>query len=496
MSKMFIHHRSIRATMAGILLFIIAIMVISFIIILHRQNVVSREYDHFAQNYFNLSRLPGILEKSSTHFELYLRERNDESLAHYEEAYRQMKSIIALIQDEPGVDDDLTFYSRSLTNMMDYHRDLAGETLKYPNFTEIIYLRDLYDYMTQQSHSLTASYLNYGSLRYSEILEKEKQVTNTTYILLAVITMMSIGFAALLTRGLFQTIKTLARFAKLLAIDAQWHIPDLKPSKYIELNVVADAFNLMKRNMRQYINDLQEKASIELELSKEKLKNLEIDRLLKETQLRSLQMQMNPHFLFNTLNMISRKAMLRQADSAVELIQSISEILRYNLDNEGRPVELREEIRVLKSYLTIQQMRFQGRMTIDLRQTLKEGLAFIPPMTLQPIVENAIIHGLQNSVQGGRIVIEVAEEGSHFEIRIEDNGKGMTEEQLEQLFQRQGESGKNSIGLDNVRRRLEIQFNRSDLMTVVSRPGQGTTVAIIIPKEGEQGDVNLAYSGG
>lgn len=244
----------------------------------------------------------------------------------------------------------------------------------------------------------------------------------------------------------------------------------------------------MKHSIREFIFELKEKTEIENNYHIEQLKNVEKDKLIKETQLSALQSQMDPHFLFNTLNTISRVAMFEYADETVKLIEATSKILRYNLDCKDKMVKLKEEIRMTKAYVIIQETRFQDQMSFSFNIDKNLDNVKVPPMLIQPIVENAIIHGLREKDKGGIISITVMEENSLISISIKDNGVGMDNEKMDSLMN-EVKNESTGLGVFNVKKRLELYFNRNDLFVIKSQKGEGTEVIIFIPIDGGEDSV-------
>ena len=265
------------------------------------------------------------------------------------------------------------------------------DSKSYDKLTE---LKTLFTYINKHSKSLVVSYLNYSNLEYSTTMVKYKNTEIKIYTALIFILLVSFIFTMLVSRDLNNTMGKLRKYAELLS-DAKWEIPDLKDQKYDELNSLAKAFDKMKHSIREFIEELNEKAEIENNYHIEQLKSAEKDKLIKETQLSALQSQMDPHFLFNTLNTISRVAMFEYADETVKLIEATSKILRYNLDCKDKMVKLKEEIRMTKAYVIIQETRFQDQMSFSFDIDKNLDYVKVPPMLIQPIVENAIIHGLK-----------------------------------------------------------------------------------------------------
>ncbi|PUU85947.1 MAG: signal transduction histidine kinase LytS, partial [Halanaerobium sp.] len=244
------------------------------------------------------------------------------------------------------------------------------------------------------------------------------------------------------------------------------------------------AFNLMKNNIRNYIKELKEKSELENKLNQEKMDNIEKERLLKESQLLNLQMQMDPHFLFNTLNTVSRTAMFENAAETQNLIIAISKIMRYNLDHKGKLVELEKEIEVLKAYLTIQETRFKEQMDFEIYTDGDLEQIKIPPMIIQPIVENSIIHGLADTASEGRVLIEIKRFAKKVEIKIRDNGIGIESEELSKILNEEPQNSKKeereSLGILNVIKRLKLHYGKN-LLKINSKINQGTEVVIEIP---------------
>jgi len=244
----------------------------------------------------------------------------------------------------------------------------------------------------------------------------------------------------------------------------------------------------MKNNIRNYIKELKEKSELENKLSQKRVENIEKERLLKESQLINLQMQMDPHFLFNTLNTVSRTAMFENAVETQKLIIAVSKIMRYNLDHKGKLVDLKKEIEVLKAYLTIQETRFKEQMDFEINTDGDLSDIKIPPMIIQPIVENSIIHGLADTDSEGKVVLNIKRYKDKVEIVIKDNGVGMDADKLNEILSekenekkfKQKNKKRESLGIMNVKKRLELHYGHN-LLFIKSKINQGTEVKIKIP---------------
>lgn len=228
----------------------------------------------------------------------------------------------------------------------------------------------------------------------------------------------------------------------------------------------------------------------------EKINNLLVKVKIDETNLRKaelelLQSQINPHFLYNTLDTIIWLAESGRQEDVVEMVGALSDFFRTSLNYGSGMVTLREEERHVRSYLQIQQVRYQDilQYEIDFPENTKD--AIIPKITLQPLVENALYHGIKNRRGKGLIVVSAVSNGNEVEIKVTDNGIGMNEEQLQvvqaRLEKRDREGEKNrkreSYGIYNVNERLKLKFGESYGLSISSEYGDGTCARVKIPYE-------------
>jgi len=228
------------------------------------------------------------------------------------------------------------------------------------------------------------------------------------------------------------------------------------------------------------------------------MENLRISNRLKSSELKALQMQINPHFLFNTLNMISQTAYLENADQTVELLGSTAKLLRYTLDYTGKEVTLAREIELLGSYVSIQEQRFGDRIRFEFDLDESHHQMHVPSMILQPLVENSLKYGVGMKTEGAliRICTRYRADKQQEMIIVSDNGTGMERKRLEEVRRSMTEKNGNerNIGLSNVCLRLSMFFNGDSRMSIHSRTGRGTTVVLRLPcpetEKGEQKNVS------
>jgi two-component system LytT family sensor kinase len=211
--------------------------------------------------------------------------------------------------------------------------------------------------------------------------------------------------------------------------------------------------------------------ALRIEMSLEEQK-----RLLLEARLDALQRQINPHFLFNTLNSVA-SLVRSQPELARQMIVKLANILRALLKDHDAYVPLREELKFTDDYLDIEVVRFgAGKLRVEKEIDPRTLEVLVPSILLQPLIENSIKHGLEPRIHGGTITLRSRLEGDRISIEVADDGVGMNTQPASAL-RRQGAG----IGMKNVQERLEVLYGNQARFNVVSNPGRGTLVSIEIP---------------
>ena len=210
---------------------------------------------------------------------------------------------------------------------------------------------------------------------------------------------------------------------------------------------------------------------------------------LRESELSALQSQINPHFLYNTLECMRSIGLYYQSPEIVTISTAMADIFRYSI-KERSLVTLEREIGIIKKYLSIIDIRFDIRFEADFDLAPETLNCVVPKMTLQPIVENAIYHGLEPRKGKGHLRILSRVHNNMLILMIEDDGLGMGDDELHRLNQimqspdaqpMESENGRRSIGLLNIVRRLQLFSDGTGSITVSSTPGQGTSVCVKMP---------------
>ncbi|WEK55052.1 MAG: sensor histidine kinase [Candidatus Cohnella colombiensis] len=224
----------------------------------------------------------------------------------------------------------------------------------------------------------------------------------------------------------------------------------------------------------------------------EMIKQIEMEQNRKRiVELELLQAQVNPHFLFNTLNSIRLKAIMKGENEIGEIIGSLSTLLRMTINRNNEFIPLHEEADTVKHYMQLMNYRHHEGVELTVNLASDTLLEAIPRFTLQPLVENAYIHGLRQ--KQGEISISAWKQDDYLMIEIKDNGIGMTEDRIQEIMNGAPISG---IGLKNVNERLKIIYGAPFAMNLISPPGEGLSIVLRIPLEGKEEKGNVSSDSG
>jgi len=306
-----------------------------------------------------------------------------------------------------------------------------------------------------------------------ELLETKRYLL----IVISILIIVSAVVASIVSRTIANPLKKLIREMRQVEIGNFRGMVNV--SSYQEINILVASFNRMVSRIEELI---------------ERVKISSVSE--KNAELQALQSQVNPHFLYNTLDMIYWMLDEKENDRLGELVLSLSSMFRYSSEwKDGAKVTLREELEQINHYLTIILIRLEGRLRVE--KTIDERWLDIrlPKMTVQPIIENAVKYGLESLKRQGVLKLYTQEVGDVLKIVVEDNGNGMTAERLAWLKQsincpipKVSGTGSSGIGLQNLHRRLQHMFGERYGLEIESIPDQGTRVAVVLPLPME-GDV-------
>lgn len=216
----------------------------------------------------------------------------------------------------------------------------------------------------------------------------------------------------------------------------------------------------------------------------------ELLMMQKDMKFKILTNQLNPHFLFNTLETIHMMAVCNGQKEIADIVLKLGKILRKTIESKGDPIKLETELELVRNYLEIQKYRL-GRLDYDIEILTDISGVYILPFLIQPIVENSVIHGLEDRREGGLIKIKVYRKEGKLIISVIDNGKGMKEEELIEIMSNTQRENSHRIGLRNTMERIKLFYGEGYGLEIKSAKGLGTQVDIILPYSPQGGNLNV-----
>lgn len=227
-----------------------------------------------------------------------------------------------------------------------------------------------------------------------------------------------------------------------------------------------DEFGLLARRVNSMVGTIEELIA----------RVQQRERSLRLSELKALQAQIHPHFIFNCLEMIRWYIKLDRADNASELVVQLGKLLRAAMNNTTEVISLDEEIKLVRSYLAIQKMRFEEKLSTRIEVVTAAREIRIPKLIVQPIVENAVLHGIEPRLTGGTVRVRATIEGSDLVVEVADDGVGMDQGRLHEVLLERVTPQDDSTGIRNVAQRLRLYYGEGYGLTMESTPDRGTRV--------------------
>ena len=393
--------------------------------------------------------------------------------------------------------DPVTLTQVEIFRMLESYLDLTQEAIQLKRARAITDYTQLFETMSLLNNHIVSQIdqISLQGLRtqldnYESLLGSFRQLQfwNLLVIIFAFISAMLWMLASI--SKLTDPMHRLALMAGELS-QGNFDIPDIPQVAVPEVTTVIEAFNTMKHDINQYIQEIENQKELEQEYMEAKIQNLNMEHLLKRMELYTMQAQMNPHFLFNTLNTGVQLAILEQAEHTADFMEKLAVFFRKNLREKNLIIPLSSEVEALESYFGILAVRFPSTLDLSLRvdRSILEGLQ-VPAMILQPIVENSVIHAFTDVTVKGSIQVTISLDHEDLIIKVSDNGIGIPKDLAEKLLTQHNRDQlyeSKVMGLENVIQRLYFFYpNQTDrIVTITSHPGEGTQICITIDTKEE-----------
>ena len=478
---------SLRAKATGWLAAILLVTLISIGIATAVGQWTVKAFDTLLEDNAACYAVQDAIKEETRAFEHYVREPSQESSQTFADACAAAEeSLAALPFDYAKIGEDRYARTWSLRQGYAGYQKARDAFLQLApsaeDYVERMYaVMDQQDYLAEYALRLTQATLEQENTTYSSHATRLQRLPWLYFGLLAAAVALMLLLIRVLNRAVVQPLLRLAQASRCIA-GGDYTCADLPLHSGDEVGQLTGTFNRMKHAMAEHLSTLNA-------LHREEVRNLALEKDLEHTRLEVLKSQVNPHFLFNTLNMISCMARLEDASTTDQMIVHLGSLFRHNLRTKQQEVTLEEELDGLEDYIYLQQMRFDGRITVEKKIEADPAAVRLPSFTLQPIVENAFSHGLKSCEEGGRILLRGWMQGRTLILTVADNGRGMTPAELDALQEKiaQSERTGRSIGLGNISRRITMLYPEGR-MQVFSREGHGTVIRFEIPQEDREED--------
>jgi len=467
---------------------LVIILVMNIFMYMNVNTLTARVEAVYASN-VNLNELSEALAKVQEATKNYLDTKSSDALNAYYRADQDYRNLLSDL-NTGTTNNQLEIMEKNIRAQSETYLETVYETIQAKRGRNVEKYKTHYDdatviYQDIQNciYSLNNEQFKSNSMTYTLLLSSLRYMEVISTIILISIGCINLIMIFMLTRSMTKPLMKLSIAANEVAAgNFDVEITDTGTSD--EIGVVSKAFQKMVASIQTYILEIRNSMERESEL---KQKELTMTNRMREAELMTLQAQINPHFLFNTLNAGAQLAMMEGADKTTEFIENMADFFRYNIKKMNQDATIEEEVRLVDNYIYILNVRFTGEIhySKDVDESILD--VKIPSMILQPIVENAVNYGIRNIDWEGHIELNVYCKDGFAYISIWDNGPGMTQEKIYQILhgelkQVDLKSNSNGIGMGNVIERLKLYTGREDVMEIKSEGlGKGTEFIIKVP---------------
>ncbi len=469
---------------------VVLILAVNIYMYISINNMIARVDEIYVVN-VTLNDLSEDLTFLQNSMKEYLESKSTGALNDYYRAEQDYRNGIASL-DLKNSGTAVYAMQENIINQSENYLQLTGDTITAKRGRNVEKYKATYEETVEMYSDLQACLyaLNNKQFKkntgdYSILLSSLRSMEMITILILFFIGIVNVFVVFLVTKSMTLPLIDLSQAANEVA-GGNFDVSLTTTDGGDEISVVSRAFKQMLGSIQNYIGEIKDSVMRESMLKEHELV---MENRMKEVQLRSLQAQINPHFLFNTLNAGEQLAMMEGADKTTEFIENMADFFRYNIKKIDNDASIAEEIALVDKYVYILNVRFTGEIHYfkDIDEEVTE--VRVPSMILQPIVENAVNYGIRDIDWEGHIDLKVYRQNSDVLLSIRDNGIGMSQDKIDRILSGEavGEvsadhAASNGIGLGNVIERLQIFTGQRDVMEIFSEgENKGTEFIIRVP---------------
>lgn len=448
------------------------------------------EVDSVYQSNGNMNTLSETITGVQENMTSFLNSKSSETLEAY---YADVQTLTQMINEFNSeiYGDDIKMMERNIQNMITVYLEYTDDAIDAKRGRNVEEYQEAYQEALER-YEIIQPYIaqlnnNHFVINTANYVVLVEYMSFFEILSILILIGVSIGVTIvvlILTQNIISPLRDLAKVANEVA-EGNLDVEHIDVKSMDEIGIVSNAFNKMVGSIKEYIQTVRTQIETE-NIMKEK--ELIMQGHLKDAQLKYLQAQINPHFLFNTLNAGAQLAMLEGADRTCTFVENMADFFRYNVKKINEDSTIEEELKLVDNYLYILNVRFGGEIHYSSEVDKRWLQNRVPSMILQPIVENAVNYGIRGIDWEGHIKLKVYEQQSFICISISDNGIGISKDAIYDIMageDRETDLSKNStgIGLVNVISRLQVYYSQEQVIHIVSQgENQGTEVILYIPK--------------
>jgi len=484
--------RGIRTRVARFTLVLLLSLVIGYVAVFFVTLQISANFNQMFRQSLQLEDLSKTLDSFEKHLESYLDTKDSDSFVAYLKESEQLETFRNSFGGDLSYREE-QLLSHNIGNILDEYLNQASQAIdakRARNTSRYIEsfnrVHQLSGYINQIIERIRALEFK-GNIQDYLLLSARINEVKVVFLLMTVVFVaLSIVFILDFTRKLIAPIEKLSQYAgEISRGNYEVHIETVR--SYREADLLSSTFSDMARSIRDAINALMEHAQMEGRLRDAEIDKLRMQNQLRQAELMALQSQINPHFLFNTLNAGMQLAYLEDAEKTGEFMDCLARMFRYNIQSLSNTVILKDESDNVSNYYRLMKVRFDDMIQFNIHMEPETLSVTMPPLVLQPLIENAMIHGFRDREEVGIIDIVSERIPEGIQVTVKDNGRGISPAKVEEMnrmqFQKNSmtheqEGHTTGLGLANVYERLKRFYGREDVLWVESEEGQSTTMIL------------------
>ncbi len=417
-----IRNKSVKCPLTVFFLILITVLLGFGFVTYITQNKQSRQFAEFTQVMETLSGLSLDINQSQYKLDHFFKTGEQDYYISYVPVSLEISEKIGFLKKK-FLNTDYALDIRIIENINDFCISSISNYLTPQENNPDIYARQqfvikAFSVMNNYIGSLLSVYISKEGVVFQETMMDQKRIHNSMIISFLILIIITFVVAFYVLKKIIAQLDTMVRHAEELT-EASWQIADLPENSIKELNTLSRAMNLMKKSLNEYFIKIKHNADLEIRYRKERQENAEKSKLLFKARYQMLAKRLDPHFLFNALNIVYRKCMFSGQQHIMDIVSALANVLRYNIEIDREFVPLEQELKVFDSYMYIHKLRFDEKLTVIKKIDCELSRLFIAPFLLQTLIETILSNTAGYSSNNRSIEISITENDNDKTVKIE-----------------------------------------------------------------------------